>query len=54
MTGDYYTSDHGLLVCELANLWYMMYVFLLGAFYKSEQCINCAAHYINPYTLYMV
>ena len=23
---------------------------MLGAFYKSEQVINCAAHFINPYT----
>ena len=23
---------------------------MLGAFYKSEQFINCAAHFINPYT----
>ena len=25
---------------------------MLGAFYKSEQFINCAAHFINPYTLH--
>ena len=23
---------------------------LLGSLYKSEQFINCAAHFINPYT----
>ena len=23
---------------------------MLGAFYKSEQFINCAAHFINPYS----
>ena len=24
-------------------------MFVLGAFYKCEQFINCAAHFINPY-----
>ena len=23
---------------------------MLGAFYKSEQFINCAAHFMNPHT----